>query len=70
MHKRNLATMWFPWTPTREEPQLEAAEQTKLEKEQWVMEEEKLKNTPANNENHQEKVASLLFGMDIKKSVL
>jgi hypothetical protein len=63
--------MWLPWTPTREEAQLDAtAAEKPKEQEQWVMEEEKLKNTPAHSENHNEKLANLLFGMDIKKSVL
>lgn len=70
MHnKKNLATMWLPWTPTREEPQ--PAEQPSGEQ-QWVQEEEKLKNAPATEtqECTEDRLARMLLGMDIKRSVL
>ena len=71
MHKRNLAAIWLPWTPTK--PELEEAQELKAEN-QWVQEEEKLKNALALQEKEQESTEEilnrLLLGYDLKKTVL
>lgn len=72
MHKRNVAAIWLPWTPTR--PELEEAQELKVQN-QWVQEEEKLKNALALQEIQQaerpeERLNRLLLGYDLKKTVL